>query len=65
MALIPLGLFLALIAANFFSYYLSWKEVLIYAGIFVAAFFLPRPAPTVVAVVLDVILLIKFKMEHF
>jgi len=65
MALLPLGLFVALIAANFFSYYLSWKEVLIYVAIFVAAFFFPKPVPTIAAVILDVILVIKFKLEHF
>jgi len=65
MALLPLGLFVALIAANFFSQYLSGKEVVIYVLVFVAGLFLPRPLPTVVAVILDVVLFIKFKMEHF
>ena len=61
MALIPLGLFVA----NFFSQYLSGKEIAIYLAIFVVTFFLPSPLPTIVVVVLDLILMLKFKLEHF
>jgi hypothetical protein len=62
---LPTGFFLALIIANFFSQYLSFKEMVVYILIFLGAFLIPRPFPIVVVVVLDVILLIKFKLEHF
>ena len=62
---LPTGFFLALIVANFFSQYLSFKEMVIYVLIFLGSFLIPRPFPIVVVVVLDVILLIKFKLEHF
>ena len=61
----PLGLLVVLILANFFSQYLSWKAVGICVAIFFASFFFPRPVATVISVLLDVILMIKFKLEHF
>jgi hypothetical protein len=62
---LPTGFFLALIIANFFSQYLSFKEVVVYVLIFLASFLIPSPFPIVLVVILDVALLIKFKLEHF
>ena len=62
---LPTGLFVVLIIANFFSQYLSGKEIVIYVLIFLGSFLIPRPFPIAVVAVLDAILLIKFKLEHF
>ena len=62
---LPTGFFLALIVANFFSQYLSLKEMVIYVLVFLGSFLVPRPFSIVLVVILDLILLIKFKLEHF
>ena len=62
---VPLGLFVVLILANIFAEYVSWKAACICLALFVASFFLPAPAPTVVATLLDIGLLMKFKLEYF
>jgi chromate transport protein ChrA len=62
---VPLGLFIALILANFLSYYLSAKEIAIFIALFVVSFFLPRPFSQVLVVILDLVLIFKFQAEHF
>ena len=62
---LPAAFFLVLIIANFFSQYLSLKEVIVYFLIFLASFLIRSPFSIVLVVILDVILLIKFKLEHF
>jgi hypothetical protein len=61
---LPPALFVLLIVANFFADYVSWKAAGICVLIFAASFLLPPPGPTVVASLLDVGLLIKFKAEY-
>lgn len=62
---LPPALFVILIVANIFADYVSWKAMGICVLIFLASFLLPVPVPTVVACLLDVGLLIKFKAEYF
>jgi hypothetical protein len=62
---LPSAFFVVLIVANFFSLYLSWKEILIFVALFVVSFFIPSPFSIVLVVILDLVLLVKFKQEHF
>jgi hypothetical protein len=61
---LPPAFFVVLVVANFFADYVSWKALGICVLIFAASFLLPAPLPTVVACLLDVGLLIKFKAEY-
>ena len=62
---LPSAFFVVLIVANFFSFYLSWKEILIFVALFVVSLFIPNPFSIVLVVILDLVLLVKFKQEHF
>ena len=62
---LPGAIFVVLIVANFFAFYLSWKEIVIFVALFVVSLFIPSPFSIVMVVILDLVLLLKFKQEHF
>jgi len=62
---LPGAVFVLLILANLFSFYLSWKEILVFVALFAMSLFIPSPYSIVLVVILDLVLLVKFKQEHF